>query len=558
MKTLFFFLLSSALASPLLAAKKTELKIGLTQEFDNLNPIMTNMLASTYPLAMITRRLMIVGPKGEHIPQLVTRIPTLENGLAKIVEVAGKKKILSTWKFRKKARWGDGKPVTCEDLKFSIGVALNGKIPVPNYSEFEKIEKVTINKKDPKTCRLLHREAHWDFNLLATVTLVPKHLEAPVFQKYGQKKNGYTHNTLYVTQPTNKGLYSGPYTISEIKESSHMVLDRNPYFYGEPAKIDRLVIKFIPNTATLEANLRSGTIDMISTLGFTFDQALKFQKSVEKEKLPYTVHFQPSFVYEHIDVNLEDGILKDHNVRKALRHATDTASMSQALFEGRQPPALHFVSPNDPWFENDPKVITKYRYSPRRAKKLLEASGWKLGKDGYRYKKGKKLEITIMSTAGRKLRELVQVFLQEEWKKIGVSLVIKNFPARVFFGEYTRQAKFPHLAMYSFVGTPESSSKAAYHSAFIPRPENNFSGTNRPKWKNKKVDRLFEQLDREFSQAKRKEIMSEIQAHYTKDIPAIPLFYRSDVSVTPKALKGYQMTGNQFTEANFVENWELR
>lgn len=549
---LLFFSATLSLAAP----NNERLRIGLTQEFDNLNPIMTNMVASFYLLKMVNRSFMYIDEKGRLEPQIVESVPTLENKDAKLVE-SPVKKITAIWKIRQTAKWGDGTPVTCEDLKFTVKVAMSGKVPVPNLTQYSDIEKIEAQGKNRKICVITYAKAKWDFNRVGRMFLLPKHIEEPVFDKYKNQPQGYENNSNYSRNPTMPGLFNGPYKITELKLGSHIVMERNPHFYGEKAKIKKVILKLIPNTATLEANLISGTIDMVSLLGFTMDQAFKFEERVREEGLPYLVNYQPSFVYEHIDINMEDEILKDKKVRQALLYATNRRELSDVLFKGKQPPALHFVSPQDPWYTEDPSKIKTYPYSLRKAKKLLKKAGWQTGQDGYLYKKEKKLQLTIMTTAGRKVRELVEQYLKNQWKKVGVEVIIQNFPPRVFFGEHVRKAQFSHLAMYSFVSDPEQDPKENFHSQYIPRKENNYTGINRMKWKNSKVDELIEKMSGAFYAEERVRIAHEIQKHYTEDVPAIPLFYRSDISVTPKNLKGYSLTGNSYTPANQIESWSL-
>ncbi len=512
------------------------------------------MLATTYISSLVNRRLTIIDLDGKWVPQLVKSLPTVENGQAKVFTENGKKKIKADWEILENAVWGDGTPVTAHDVEFSWELATSKNVSVGEKEVYDQVEKIVIDKKNPKKFTFVYKEAKWDFNQLGTFDIVPRHLEGPVFKKYGAQKEGYGKNSLYTTQPTNKGLYNGPYRVSEIKLGSHVVVVRNEKFYGTPAKIEKLVLKLIPNTGTLEANLRSGTIDMISVLGLSFDQALSFEKKVKSQKLPFIVNFKDSLVYEHIDVNLENPILKDVQVRKALVHAIDRKKLTQALFEGRQKPAIHNIAPIDRWYTED---VVKYPTSKRKAKKLLEAAGWKTGKDGFRYKDGKKLSLSFMTTSGNKVRELVQVFLKDEWKKVGVDVSIKNEPPRVYFGETVRKGKYPGLAMYAWISSPENSPKSQFHSKNIPTKENGFSGQNSAKWSNKKVDSLLEKLDVEMTHKGRKKLMTEILHHYTDDVPVIPLYYRADVSVTPKSLKGYRMPGHQFVSTNHAEHWDL-
>lgn len=362
-------------------------------------------------------------------------------------------------------------------------------------------------------------------------------------------------NTLYTKDPTNPGLYNGPYLIDELKLGSHLILKPNPHFYGKQPNIKTIIIKLIQNTGTLEANLRSGSIDMVSVLGMSFDQALSFEKKVNLMNLPFNVNYKPSLVYEHIDLNMESELLKDIKVRRALVHAMDRKKLTLALFEGKQQMAYHNVAPLDPWYTDDPKRIRHYKPSKRKARKLLEKAGWELKDDGFRYKDGKRLEFTIMTTAGNKTRELIQAFIQNEWKSVGVKLNIKNEPARVFFSQTVLKGEYPDMALFAWISAPESVPRSTLHSSSIPNKSNAFSGQNTGKWNNKQVDKIIDELEFEFDSDERKKMVAKLLKIYTDEVPVIPLYYRSDVSITPKGLTNYLLTGHQYPNTNFVEQW---
>ena len=94
------------------------------------------------------------------------------------------------------------------------------------------------------------------------------------------------------------------------------MLEPNPTWWGEPPQFRRIVVKVIENTAALEANLLSGSIDMIAgELGLTIDQALAFEKRHGDQ---FKIVYEPGLTYEHIDLNLDNPILADVRVRKAL------------------------------------------------------------------------------------------------------------------------------------------------------------------------------------------------------------------------------------------------
>lgn len=552
------FVLSLAFTLPASAAPTNkELKIGIAQEFENMNPLIMSMSATAYMYRMVGRSLVVLDADAKWVPQLAKEIPSLEKGTAKIIEVGGKKKISAVWEIIEKASWGDGKPVICQDFITAHTIASSPNISVGEKELWTQVEKITVDPANPKKCTFLYEKVKWDFYRLAQFYPLPTHLEKAVFDKFGKQKEGFEKNSNYVRNPTNPGLYNGPYRITDVKLGSHVSFEPNVHFYGTAPKIQKIIVKLIPNTGTMEANLRSGTIDMISVLGLDFDQALIFEKKIKSENLPFKIHFTPSTTYEHIDLNLDNPILKDVRVRKALVLAINREELVKALFEGRQQVANHNVTPKDGWYTADPKKVTLYNYSRRQATKLLDEAGWKVGADGIRTKDGKKLSLSFMTTAGNKTRETVQVFLQNQWKMAGIEILIKNEPARVFFGETTRKRKFEAMALFAWVSSPETSARSNLASDAIPTAANGWSGQNFTGWKNKEVDAALDALDLEFNAAKRMELAHTILKHYTNEVPVIPLFYRSDLSTVPKNLTGFRMTGHQFYETNAVENWSL-
>lgn len=548
---------SSSSVSAAKGPTNEELKIGVDQEFENLNPIIKQQAVTTWLYNLVGRTLTTMDINANWIPMMVEEIPTLENGKAKFITHNGKPTLSSEWRIKDMYNWGDGTPVTAHDVKFSWEVGRHENVSSGEREVYERVQEVIIDEKDPKKFTFIHNKRLWDYHTLGTFHIIPKHIEEPIFKAHSSQPLSYEKNTKYVTEPTNPGLFNGPYKLSEIKLGSHLIFIPNEKWGGTPPKIKKLIIKLIPNSATLEANLRSGTIDMISLFGLKMDQAIKFEKTVQSEKLPYDINFKDGFLYEHIDLQLGNPILADVRVRKALIHAINREDLTKALFEGKQKPAIHNLNEGDPWFTADPNKIVLYPYSPRQAKKLLDEAGWELKDDGFRYKNGKQLVLDFMTTAGNKTRELVQTFLQDQWKQVGVNVVIKNEPARVFFGETVRKSLYEGMVMYAWFSSPQNTPKSTLHSKNIPTEQNGYAGQNSCRWVNKEVDTILDSIDEDFSHESRTNKIHKVLYHYTNEVPVIPLYYRVDISVTPKNLKGYILTGHQFYGTNFIENWHL-
>lgn len=456
-------------------ANKEILNIGISSEFENLNPLIGTQAATNYMLYMAHRPLVYLTPDMKWKALIIKEIPTLQN---KMVKPKGTG-LEVTFELLSDANWGDGKPLICKDLELSWKVGRNTNVSIANREAYENIKSLTIDPKNPKKCTLEFVKAKFDyFNNFPSP--LPAHLEGPIFEKHSNKSEGYDQNSLYTKQPNNPGLYYGPYVISEVKLGSHIMFTPNPQFKGKKPFFKKIVVKLIPNNGVLEANLRSGNIDMIaSSSGLGIDQAVTFANKVKSEKLPYHVIFEDGVIYAHIDFNLDHPALSDLKVRQAIITGFNRKAMIDSLLEGKGQIAHHFVTQTDPWFTDS---AIRYDFSRRKATKLLEEAGWKLGPDGIRVKNGKKLSLLLMGASGAKLNELIQAYFQEEMKAIGVEIKLKNEPPRVFFGESVNRRKFD-LGMYSWVSIPENSPRSTLHSKSIPTEKNSYAGQNYPGYK---------------------------------------------------------------------------
>jgi peptide/nickel transport system substrate-binding protein len=294
----------------------------------------------------------------------------------------------------------------------------------------------------------------------------------------------------------------------------------------------------IPETNTLESNLVSGTIDAISPTGLSLDQAMQFEKRHGDQ---FDFHYTEGLVWEHIDFNLENEILKDKRVRFALAYGSDREGIARALFFGRQPVAHGTEPPKSPYY--NPGLV-KYTYDPIKAQKLLDEAGWKLpASKTIREKNGKPLKLVIMTTSGNKTRERVEQLLQSQWREIGIDIQIKNEPSKVFFGETLRKRKFDGLAMYAWVKDPLKIADTLWRCDYIPSAKNNYHGQNQPGWCNKKADELLRLASRELDEEKRKQIGQEFEQIFVEELPVLPLYFRVEVSVTKKGLSHWKPTG---------------
>lgn len=540
------------------------LTIGISQEFDTLNPLLTSSSAALAAYAYAGRALVDLDNKGQWNPQLVETIPSFENGLSQFVEEGGKKKISATFRLRDGAHWGDGKNVTAEDVIFTWKLARTDGVPVLARSSFDRIEQITSNPRDPRQFTMVFRDPTWDFYQMDWFFVLPAHLEEPLLTRSQKEGVPYAGLSTFTSRPTEPGLYNGPFLIAEVKLGSHIRFRRNPHFYGKRPWFDEILLRVIPTTTALESHLLSKSIDMIHGVGLQFDQAIAFEKRIAEQKLPYRLVSWPGPVLENLVFNLDDPLLKDARVRHALALGLDRNALAQALFGGKVSVAHHFLHPSDPWYPGasarDDQTSSDLAPSKRRAQMLLREAGYSFpdepavrGQTRFLQKNGQHLKLRLMSTAGNRTREQIEAYIKEQWREIGVDVEIQNQPARVFFGETVRKRSFGQVALYANVLRFENVPRGLFHSSEIPTPENSYQGSNTSAWRNKMADALLEQLEASFDPKERIALASQLAAVFEDDLPILPLFFQTATQVVPIGL--INKPGYTYFSALEVEHW---
>lgn len=532
-------------------AAKDELVIGAVQFPGTFHPSIDAMATKSYILGAARRPFTTFDQDWKLICLLCTELPSLDKGTAvEVTRPDGTRAIDATFTIQPGATWGDGRPLTTRDVLFTWEVGRHPLSGVTNAQFFSK-DIVGITAVDDKTFTV-----HWDkyrcsYDSINDLLVLPEHLERPVFEA---DPSQYRNRTLYDTDRTNPGLYFGPYRISRVESGAYVVLEPNPTWWGDKPGFNRIVVRTIENTSAMEANLLSGEVDYVAgEVGLSIEQALAFEK---RHGQRFRVVYQPGLFFEHIDLNLDNGILADVRVRRALLTAIDRDAISRQLFGGKQPVAHTGVNPLDRFYSED---FTRYPFDPAAAAKLLEEAGWTELRGGIRHDAaGRRLSLEFQSTAGNRTRELVQQVLQEQWRKAGVEVRINNQPARVLFGETMRERKFPAMAMFAWLSAPENIPRTILHSTMIPTPENGFSGQNYVGFRDAETDRIIDDLEVTCGEAEARPLWTRLQQIYAEQLPALPLYFRSDSYIMPPWLDGVRPTGHQYPSTLWIEQWRSK
>jgi len=421
-------------------------------------------------------------------------------------------------------------PVTADDFVFAHKIVTDPRYEVVDRTFADKVESMHAEGEDRRTLVVVWKQVYAFYHNPRNHPLLPAHVVSKLYDDHA--------DTLASDPFGVRPILPGSFTVAEWVRGSHIIVERNKAARGRwQPWFDRIIFRIIPSTAALEANLVSGTIDAVSSGWLPLDRVEALEG---KHGDTFNFHFTEGLIFEHIDCNLDNPILADVRVRRALLFGVDRQRMVQALFGRRQPVAHSWVPPRRPDHNSE---VRRYSYDPAAAARLLDEAGWKLGADGVRTRDGQPLRFSIMTTSGHATRERIEQMLKRDWSKIGVELEIRNQPAKIFFRETLRRRAFPALAMYAWTTDPVHDSSSLWRCDQIPREENGWRGQNYPGWCNEEVTAIHQQVERTLDEDERADQMRRQQLLWAEALPVLPLYFRIEPSVTVKRLKGWSPTG---------------
>ena len=512
--------------------------IGISQEPDYLNPMFAEMSAAVSVQSTIFTSDVERDSAWKLFPQGVENMPSLKDNTWRL---DGEKMTL-VWKVKAR-NWSDGKPVTCGDYVFGNSVARNEQVPVVTRDLTNRIANVVCTKgADGLDITVNWKDRYAFANISVTqYGATPRH----ALERYYRDNPAKLNEAPYGNDPKFT-VGDGAYRLVEWRKGSSLTVEAVPNhaIFGTP-RVKHITWRFVPDTNALVANMLSGAIDVIATIGITFDQAVQLDKQAAGR---FKVYFEPALTWEHIDLNFDNPLLQDVRVRRALAHGINREAISQQLFEGRQPVSNTYLPARHPGYTD---AVQKYPYDPARARALLQEAGFTPGPDGIlRNAAGQRLSLELNTTAGNRIREQVEQIIQQNLKDIGIEITIQNFPARVYFGEITNQRKYKALAMYAWTIAPTSDCADLYTSESITNEKNGWAGQNYPGYKNADMDKACKAARAEVDEAKRIQLLNESAQIFARDLPALPLYNRASVSAAKPGLQNYlpvQLSGTYET-----------
>jgi peptide/nickel transport system substrate-binding protein len=335
------FAVAVTVATPAFA--QSNLRIGLGEDPDNLDPTTAGSYVGRIVLAAMCDKLFDIDASLNIVPQLALSHATSEDG--KTVTI----------KLRPNVKFHDGEPFDAEAVKFTLDrdMTMQGSLRKAELSQVDKVEVA-----DPLTVRLLLKAPFSP--LIAQLTDRAGMMVSPKAVKEAGDK--------FVAKP----ICAGPYKFVERVAQEKIVLDRfADYWDKDRIHFDRVTYRPMPDSTVRLANLRAGALDLIERVYATDIPAVRADSKLK-------LLTGPSLMYTGLTINLfntdkaKNPLAQNVKVRQAFDATIDREAINKVVFNGEFLAGNQFQAPTNPYY------IEKFPIPKRdieRAKALLKEAG---------------------------------------------------------------------------------------------------------------------------------------------------------------------------------------
>jgi len=296
-------------------------------------------------------------------------------------------------------------------------------------------------------------------------------------------------------------------------------------------------------------------------------QTVEVIKTVEVEKEVVTT--QEVVVTEVVEV--EKGafttphpILSDLRVRQALSYCTNKLDLLKGVYpliseDAQKALIMDTFIPKVQWAYAGEENITVYPFDPEKGKALLDEAGWTLeeGADFRMNEAGDALSLKFTTTSAA-FRQTWAAVWEQQMADCGVQIIRLHAPASWWFGDTTGLARRDYeLGAFAWVGQADPGGQTLYACDQIQFPENGWEGQNGMGWCNEAASAGIKNANNTLTREERLKWYTIVQQEFTKDVPSIPLFNRTETFASAADMVGFAPTpGEEYYNYNSGD-WEI-
>jgi len=421
-----------------------------------------------------------------------------------------------TYRLRPGVRWHDGRPVTVDDIKFTLDLHASRPVVYGLHTECTVHDESTFTVRGSGWTREGAGADSW-------MSIVPKHLLKDLdYQKW--------YEWDFWLRPVG----NGPYRYLRYQPGTMVELEANPDYYKGKPKIERVVLKFSRQAGLTE--LLSGNVD-------TIEMEPAQLPAIANDPRFQTYWGKPNFWNLMVIVwQNEHPLFQDREVRRALSLAINRRELLQVL----NLPSLSLVDGVYTHRQSRRGEESEPRYDPAEARRLLDGAGWRQrSRDGLRERGGHEFHFTALTGSG--FWETSALYVQDQLRDLGVRMDLQPleqgaFRSRLKAREFEAAVCGQGLMSVVLEGVP------------LER----FFGEQSPTgYRNPQLTRLFERLRTTADPEAVDQAHREISDLLRRDQPVAILYCPSWATVVHRRVKGLRTLWRadplQFTEDLWLE-----
>jgi peptide/nickel transport system substrate-binding protein len=483
-----FLRLTTALAFTALTAlpaAAVELKIGLQDDADVLDPAQSRTFVGRIVYTAMCDKLVDVSPDLKIVPQLATEWAWSDGG-----------KVL-TMKLRDGVKFHDETPMDAA----AVVATIERNLTLPESrrkSELSSVEKVEAS--GPLEVKFTLKKP--DVTLLAQLSDRAGMIVSPKAAKELGANFG------------SKPVCAGPFKFVERVQQDRIVLEKfADYWNKDNVFIDKVTYLPIPDSTVRLANLQSGDLDFIERLAPTDAAAVKADS-----KLTYAdvVNIGYMALYANIanGPRADNPFGKDKRLRQAFSLAIDRDALNQIVYEGTAVGGNQPFPPNSPWFN---KALPVPARDVAKAKALIKEAGFD------------RVPVEMQIPNNPVAQQMMQV-VQSMVAEAGFDVQLKSTEFATLLDEQTRGNYQLSRSDWSGRVDPDGN----IHQFITCK-----GGINDTKYCNPKVDELLNEARASTDDAVRKEKYDAASVILNDDMPIIYLGHQSWIWAMKKSVSGF-------------------
>jgi len=494
-------------ASPSPGAEKLVLRVGDTQEVDNLNPFI-GQSSITYEIFSLNYNYLVgTAPNGDVRPEIADSWEVSDDGL--------------TWTFKihPGAKWQDGEPLTAKDVAFTYMYVIDNDLSAFTWNTVNMKKVVAVDD----TTVVFHLSKPRADMLRTGVLIVPEHIWSKV---PGDKVEKYQVKLPLVG--------SGPFQVTEEKKGSYWILEANKDFFLGAPTIDEVIFEQYTNQDTLAMDIKNGALDVAFPLPDAQVKALQSVPGLTAGAFDYFYFDDLCFNCYDSPNSLANPVLRDVKFRQAISWAVDKQKIVDSCWSGYATVGQSICYPDTDgaW---TPTEAETFGFDLEKAKQMLEAAGYTdTNGDGVREdKQGKPIELRLWtrteSPPEQRAGKLIAGWFESIGLKIKLSVMTDGGLYDALYN-YTDNGKTyaPDFDMYIW-GWPGGIDPEGILDCFTTSA---IEWWNDCCWSNAEYDALEKQQIQEMDWPKREEMVKRMQQIFYEEAPYVVLYY-------PKSLMAY-------------------